>query len=198
MEILVIIVGALITNNIIFSQSLGMCSFLGVSKKMNSAVGMGLAVTFVMTVSAIISWIFFNFVLTPLSLQYLQIIVFILVIGSLVQLLDIVLKKLTPVLYNSLGIYLALIITNCAILGTANAIAAADLNILEVVFTSVFVGLGFLLALVLMSGVREKLETAPIPKHFKGFPIALIIGAIMAMAFIGFRGIDDTMRAFFN
>jgi len=175
-----------------------MCSFLGVSKKMNSAVGMGLAVTFVMTVSAIISWIFFNFVLTPLSLQYLQIIVFILVIGSLVQLLDIVLKKLTPVLYNSLGIYLALIITNCAILGTANAIAAADLNILEVVFTSVFVGLGFLLALVLMSGVREKLETAPIPKHFKGFPIALIIGAIMAMAFIGFRGIDDTMRAFFN
>lgn len=188
LSILSIVIAGLITNNIVLVQSWGMCPYLGVSKKTNSAVGMGLAVTFVITLSSIICWLLFNYVLVPLDLKYLQTIVFILIIAVLVQIIDIVLKKFSPSLYNSLGVYLALITTNCAVLSTANNTASGDF--ITMLVTSVTIGLGFLLALVLMAGVREKLQLSNTPKIFQGFSIALIIAAIMAMAFQGFSGFN--------
>ena len=185
--VLGIIISALITNNIVFSQTLGICPFLGVSKKLKSAVGMGLAVTLVITVSTLLAWTVNQFILLPLDIGYLRIIMFILLIAGLVQLLDIILKKFVPAIYNSFGIYLALITTNCAVLGTAMALAGAEpVNIGITFVTAVFTGLGFLLALVMMAGVRERMETAHVPQFFKGFPITLIAAAIMAMAFYGF------------
>lgn len=182
-----IIISALITNNIVFSQTLGICPFLGVSKKTNSAVGMGLAVTLVIVISSLLAWAINKYVLLPLSIGYLRVIVFILVIACLVQLLDIVLKRFVPALYNAFGIYLALITTNCAVLGTALAVGGeAPPDIVTAFVTALFTGLGFLLALVFMAGVREKMETASIPRFFKGLPITLIAAAIMALAFLGF------------
>lgn len=189
MELFSIVISALITQNIVLSQTLGICPFLGVSKKTNSAVGMGLAVTFVITLASVICWIIYKFMLFPLEIEYLQTIIFILIIACLVQLLDIMLKKFSPTLYNSLGIYLALITTNCAVLGTANAVITNGYGLLYTFVYSFCIGVGFLLALVLMAGVREKQERAPLPKSFRGFPIALITAAIMAMAFLGFRGV---------
>lgn len=183
-----IVISGIVTDNIIFSQTLGICPFLGVSRKLNSAVGMGLAVTFVIVLSAIVCH--FLFMLLELwNLVYLQTILFILIIAALVQLLDIVLKKASPALYTSLGVYLALITTNCAVLGTANSVVANGYGLLETFVSALAVGLGFTLALVLMAGVREKTQRARVPKYFQGFPIALIIAGIMAMAFSGFAGL---------
>ncbi len=187
--IITIVISGIITDNIIFSQTLGICPFLGVSKKLDSAVGMGLAVTFVIVLSSVVCH-FLYMLLELLELTYLQTILFILIIAALVQLLDIVLKRVSPSLYTSLGVYLALITTNCAVLGTANSVVANGYGLLETFIAALSVGLGFTLALILMAGVREKVARSSIPKPFHGFPIALIIAGIMAMAFYGFGGLS--------
>lgn len=188
-KLIVIFISGIITNNIIFSQTLGICPFLGVSKKLDSAVGMGLAVTFVIVLSSVVCY--FLFMLLELwDLVYLQTIIFILVIAALVQLLDIVLKKASPSLYNALGVYLALITTNCAVLGTANDVVANGYGLIETFVAALSVGLGFTLALILMAGVRGKVARGNVPSPFLGFPIALIIAGIMAMAFSGFAGLS--------
>ena len=184
------IVAGVITNNIVLVQSIGICPFLGVSKKMDSSLGMGVAVTFVLVLASVVCYLLYQFVLIPLEMEYLQTIVFILIIAVLVQLLDIVLKRLSPSLYNALGVYLALITTNCAVLGTANNVISQAYDLLQTAIHSVAVGLGFTLALLLMAGIREKIDQAPIPKHFKGLPIALITAGIMAMAFAGLGGMS--------
>lgn len=190
--IISILISGILTNNIVLNQSLGMCPFLGVSKKMQSAAGMGLAVTFVIAVASCVCWLLYTFVLEPLSIAYLSTIVFILVIASLVQLLDIVLKKLSPTLYSSLGVYLALITTNCAVLGTANSVVSQGLDFFQTLVTGISIGLGFTVALLLMAGIREKQGLYEIPKPFRGFPIALVTAGIMAMAFYGFNGLSFT------
>ena len=188
--IITIVVAGILTNNIILSQSVGICPFLGVSKKLDSSIGMGLAVTFVITVASIVCFFLYHYVLVPLNMTYLQTITFILIIASLVQLLDIVLKKTSPALYTSLGVYLALITTNCAVLFTANAGITAEYKLLYTFINALCVGLGFTLALVLMAGIRERLERVHIPKFFQGFPIALIIAGLMSLAFMGFGGLS--------
>lgn len=186
--LLSVVISGVITNNIVLVQSLGICPFLGVSKKLDSGLGMGLAVTFVLVISSLVCYILYYFVLVPLDYVYLQTIVFILIIAVLVQLLDIVLKKVSPSLYNSLGVYLALITTNCAVLGTANNVISYGYDILTTVVHAVSVGLGFTLALLIMGGIRERMEISRIPKFFKGLPIALITAGIMAMAFRAWAG----------
>lgn len=190
--IVAIVVSGILTNNVVLNQSIGMCPFLGVSKKTQSAVGMGLAVTFVITVASCVCWIIYTFVLDPLDIGYLSTVAFILVIASLVQLLDIVLKKLSPALYGSLGVYLALITTNCAVLGTANSVISQGLDFFETLVTGLAIGIGFTVALILMAGIREKQELYDIPRPFRGFPIALVTAGIMAMAFYGFGGLSFT------
>ncbi len=185
-----IVISGVLTNNIVLNQSLGICPFLGVSKKTQSAIGMGLAVTFVITVSSCVCHILYTYVLDPLSIGYLSTIVFILVIASLVQLLDIVLKKLSPTLYSSLGVYLALITTNCTVLGTANSVVSQGLDFFQTLMTGISIGLGFTLALILMAGIREKQALYDVPRPFAGFPIALVTAGIMAMAFYGFSGLS--------
>ena len=187
--LLSVVISGIITNNIVLVQSLGICPFLGVSKKLDSGLGMGLAVTFVLVISSLVCYLLYYFVLVPLDYVYLQTIVFILIIAVLVQLLDIVLKKVSPSLYNSLGVYLALITTNCAVLGTANNVISYGYDILTTVVHSISVGLGFTLALLVMVGIRERMEISRIPKFFKGLPIALITAGIMAMAFSGLGGL---------
>lgn len=184
-SIITIVISAILTDNIVLSKTLGICPLLGTSKKTDSAVGMGLAVTFVITVSSIVCYGLFQ-LLSAWNLVYLQTIVFILVIASLVQLLDIVLKRFSPTLYNSLGIYLALITTNCTVLGSANLVVDYGYNLLETFIFGFFTGIGFTMVLILMAGIREKLARANIPAPFVGFPIALIIAGILAMAFSGF------------
>ncbi len=185
-----IVISGILTNNIVLNQSLGICPFLGVSKKTQSAVGMGLAVTFVITIASCVCWLLYTYVLDMLSIGYLSTIVFILVIASLVQLLDIVLKKLSPSLYSSLGVYLALITTNCAVLGTANSVISQGLDFFQTLMTGVSIGLGFTVALILMAGIREKQALYDIPRPFAGFPIALVTAGIMSMAFYGFSGLS--------
>ena len=180
-----IVLAAVLTNNFITAKTYGICPFLGVSKKLDSAVGMGLAVTFVIVLSSIVCH-YLYMLLELLSITYLQTILFILIIAALVQLLDIVLKKASPSLYTSLGVYLALITTNCAVLGTANTVVQNGYGLLETFVSALSGGLGFTLALILMAGVREKVGRSAIPKPFQGFPIALIIAGILAMAFYGF------------
>ena len=187
--LLSVVISGIITNNIVLVQSLGICPFLGVSKKLDSGLGMGLAVTFVLVISSLVCYLLYYFVLVPLDYVYLQTIVFILIIAVLVQLLDIVLKKVSPSLYNSLGVYLALITTNCAVLGTANNVISYGYDILTTVVHSISMGLGFTLALLVMGGIRERMEISRIPKFFKGLPIALITAGIMAMAFSGLGGL---------
>ena len=188
-SVLSIMFAAIVSQNIVLSQYQGICPFLGVSKKMSSAVGMGFAVTFVMAISAVFTWLIYNFILLPLELDYLYTMAFILVIASLVQMTEIILKKYSPTLYSALGVYLPLITTNCAILGTANsAVVFNSYNFITTFAVSVATGVGFLLAIVLLAGVRAKTDRADIPKSFKGFPITLITAAIMALAFAGFAG----------
>lgn len=190
--IISIIVAGVITNNVVLVQSLGICPFLGVSKKTESGLGMGMAVTFVLLLSSLVCYVLYYYVLLPLDYAYLQTIVFILIIAVLVQLLDIVLKKLSPSLYSSLGVFLALITTNCCVLGTANNVISAGYNVVETLVHALSVGLGFTMALLLMAGIRERMEIARIPKYFRGLPIALITAGIMALAFAGLNGLSFT------
>ena len=181
---------AVISQNIVLSQYQGICPFLGVSKKMSSAAGMGFAVIFVMALSSVFCWLVYNYVLLPLEIEFLYTMAFILVIASLVQLLEMILKRFSPTLYSALGVYLPLITTNCAILGTANsAVVYNSYNFLYTLSVSVAPGVGFLLAFCLLAGVRLKTDRADIPACFKGFPITLVTAAIMALAFAGFAGI---------
>lgn len=188
-QIIGVVIAGVITDNIVLVRSIGICPFLGVSRKLDSAVGMGAAVTFVLALASTVSYLLYYYLLIPLEITYLQTIVFILIIAALVQILDIVLKKVSPSLYSSLGVYLALITTNCCVLGTANDIISNGFNLLTTVVHSVSVGLGFTLALVLMAGIREKTSLSEnVPSPFKGLPIALIAAGIMAIAFAGLRG----------
>ena len=189
-SILSVMFAAVISDNIVLSQYQGICPFLGVSKKISSAAGMGFAVIFVMAVSSVFTWLAYNYILLPLELDYLYIIAFILIIASLVQLTEIIVKRFSPTLYSALGVYLPLITTNCAIFGTANsAVVYSSYAFIETFAVSVATGVGFLLAIVLLACVRLKTDRADIPKCFKGFPITLVTAAIMALAFAGFSGI---------
>lgn len=184
-----IIVTAIFINNIVLSQFLGICPFLGVSKKTSSALGMGAAVTFVITLATVVTWLLQKFVLDPLELSYLQTIAFILVIAFLVQMLEIIMKKITPALYSSLGVFLPLITTNCAVLGVAILVIQKGYTLMESVTYGFSTSLGFTLALWIFAGIREQLELTDIPKGMQGVPIALICAGLLAMAFMGFSGI---------
>ncbi|HHF43248.1 MAG: electron transport complex subunit RsxA [Candidatus Aminicenantes bacterium] len=188
MELLAIFISAILINNFVLHYFLGICPFLGVSKKLDSAISMGLAVTFVMTITAVVSWIINHWVLIPYKLEYLQIVSFILVIASLVQLVEMFIRKTSPPLYQALGIYLPLITTNCAIMGLALLAALKNYNFMETVVFGVGSGLGFTLAIVLMAGIRERLDLADVPEPLKGAGIALIVAGIMALGFFGFSG----------
>ena len=189
-SILSISLGAILINNFIFSQFLGCCPFLGCSSKVDTAVGMGLAVTFVMGLASAICWVVDEYVLMPLGLAFLQTLTFILVIAALVQFVEMFLKKSIPSLYSALGIYLPLITTNCAVLGVVLLNVQNKYNFLESVVYGITGGLGFLLAIYLFSTVRERLEFADYPKAFEGFPIALITAGLIALAFMGFSGLQ--------
>jgi Na+-translocating ferredoxin:NAD+ oxidoreductase subunit A len=180
-----LIVTAIFANNFILSQFLGVCAFIGVSKRTDAALGMGLAVIFVMGVTSIITYFIYHYVLDYFSLQYLDIIVFILVIATLVQVIEIIMKRFLPKIYQMLGIYLPLITTNCAILGLAFINIRENYSFIESLVYGLSAGVGFLLALLLMSGIRERLEGANVPKAFSGVPIAFIIAALMSLAFFG-------------
>ena len=187
-------------NNYVLQQFLGICPFLGVSKKLNQATGMGVAVTFVMLCATAVTYPLYVYALVPLKLEYLQTIVFILVIAALVQFVEIVLKKFIPSLHKSLGVYLPLITTNCAVLGVTINNLKPDANgeiftFLESMISSLGVGLGFLLAMVLFAGVRSRIENCPSPKCFKGVPITLVAASIVALAFFGFAGVVEGLLA---
>lgn len=184
-----IIVTAIFINNIVLSQFLGICPFLGVSKRTDSALGMGAAVTFVMTLATVVAWLLQTYVLDPLGLQFLQTIVFILVIAFLVQLLEIVMKKSVPALYQALGVFLPLITTNCAVLGVAILVIQKQFNLMESLTYGVSTAVGFTLALWIFAGIREQLELTSVPRGMRGVPLALISAGILAMAFMGFSGI---------
>ena len=184
-----IIIGSIFVNNVVLAQFLGICPFLGVSSKVETSIGMGAAVTFVMALSGIVTWLIQNYILVPLGIEYMQTIVFILVIASLVQMVEIVLKKVSPSLYQALGIFLPLITTNCAVLGVAILMIQKEFTLLQGVVYNVATALGFGLALVIFAGLRERIEFEEAPKAFQGVPIALITASILAMAFMGFSGL---------
>ena len=184
-----IVIGAIFVNNVVLSQFLGICPFLGVSSKVDTSLGMGMAVTFVMALSAVVTWSLQTFVLVPFGIEYMQTIVFILVIAALVQMVEIVLKKVSPSLYQALGIFLPLITTNCAVLGVAIIAVQKDFDLLTSVIYSTSIALGFALALVLFAGIRERLEVEDVPQAMRGVPIALITAGLLAMAFMGFANV---------
>ncbi len=188
MELLALFISAILINNFVLYYFLGICPFLGVSKKLDSAISMGLAVTFVMTITAVISWMINNWILIPYNIGYLQTVAFILVIASLVQLVEMFIRKMSPPLYQALGIYLPLITTNCAIMGLALLAARKEYTFFEAVIFGTGSGIGFTLAIVLMAGIREQLDLADVPEPLKGAGIALIVAGIMALAFTGFSG----------
>lgn len=188
-ELFAILIGAMFVENFVLSKFLGICPFLGVSKKTSTAVGMSGAVVFVLVLSQAVTWLTNEYLLEPFGLEYLQTIAFILVIAALVQFVETVLKKLMPSLYKALGVYLPLITTNCAVLGSALIFVERDYTFVESVVFGFAAGLGFTLALILFSGVRERLETADIPEAFKGMPITLIAASLVSITFIGFAGL---------
>jgi len=187
-ELVAIFISAVLVQNFVLFYFLGICPFLGVSKKIDSAFSMGLAVTFVMSITAVVSWLINNLILIPYSLEYLQIVSFILVIASLVQLVEMFIRKISPPLYQALGIYLPLITTNCAIMGLALIASLNEYGFVETVIFGFGSGLGFTLAIILMAGIREQLDLADVPEPLKGAGIALIVAGIMALAFNGFIG----------
>lgn len=184
-----IIVTAIFVNNIVFAQFLGICPFLGVSKKLSSATGMGAAVTFVMLLATLVTWLLQIYVLDPLGLAYMQTIVFILVIAALVQMLEIILKKIAPALYQALGVFLPLITTNCAVLGVAILVIQKGFNLGESLVYALATAIGFTLALVIFAGIREKLTMVEVPALMRGVPVALLCAGLLALAFMGFSGI---------
>lgn len=188
MDLITIFISAILINNFVLHYFLGICPFLGVSKKIDSALSMGLAVTFVMTITAVVSWVINHWILLPYELDYLQIVSFILIIASLVQLVEMFIRKISPPLYQALGIYLPLITTNCAIFFLALMAALRSYGFVETVIFGFGSGLGFTLAIILMAGIREQLEMADVPEPLKGAGITLIVAGIMALAFFGFSG----------
>ena len=189
-EFIIIIVGSALINNVVLSQFLGLCPFVGVSKKTNTATGMGAAVVFVMTIASLITSLIYNFILVRFDMKYLQTIVFILVIACLVQFVEMVLKKYSPPLYNALGVYLPLITTNCAVLGVALINVSEGYGVLNSIINGLGTAIGFTIAIVIMAGIRERIEYNDVPKSFQGSPIVLITAGLMAMAFFGFAGLS--------
>ncbi len=184
-----IVIGAIFVNNVVLSQFLGICPFLGVSSKVETSAGMGMAVTFVMALASVVTWALQRFILVPFGIEYMQTIVFILVIAALVQMVEIVLKKVSPALYQALGIFLPLITTNCAVLGVAIIAVQKNFDLLTTVIYSTSIAVGFALALVLFAGIRERLEVEEVPQGMRGVPIALIAAGLLAMAFMGFANV---------
>ena len=205
MEYILIFISAIFVNNVVLSQFLGICPFLGVSKKVETAKGMGLAVTFVLVIATIVTYLLQVWVLNPFNLQYLQTIVFILVIAGLVQMVEIVLKKLSPALYQALGVFLPLITTNCCILGVAILVAngtyngqGLEPNLLTGIIYALATALGFALSLIVFAGLREQLSLVRVPKGIEGMSIALVTAGLLALAFMGFSGIDKGIALFFS
>ena len=188
MEYFGIIIGAIFVSNIVLAQFLGICPFLGVSGKVSTSVGMSGAVLFVMTLATLVTWLIYVYVLVPLGITFLQTISFILVIASLVQMVEIILKKISPPLYQALGIFLPLITTNCAVLGVALLAQSKNLDLLQSIVFAVANAIGFALAMILFAGLREHLNLMQVPKGMRGIPIALVTAGILAMAFMGFEG----------
>lgn len=188
MNLLIILLGAIFVNNFIFSKFLGICPFLGVSKKIETAAGMGVAVIFVMTLASAATWVVYNLILVKMGLNYLYNIAFILIIASLVQFVEMFIKKSSPSLYQALGVYLPLITTNCAVLGVTVLNMDNEYNFIESIINGAGAAVGFTLAIVLFAGVRERIASNEIPKAFKGFPIALVTAGLMSIAFLGFSG----------
>lgn len=189
MEYFKIIIGSIFVSNIVLSQFLGICPFLGVSNKVSTSLGMGGAVTFVMAIASIVAYLVQYYILVPLEIEYMQTITFILVIAALVQMVEIILKKLSPSLYQALGIFLPLITTNCAVLGVAILLVQREFDLLESFVFAISNAIGFTIALVLFAGLRERLELVEVPSSMKGIPIALVTAGILAMAFMGFSGL---------
>jgi electron transport complex protein RnfA len=189
MEYIIIIISAVLVSNIVLAQFLGICPFLGVSGKVSTSIGMSAAVMFVMTLATIVTWMISNYILTPLGISFLQTISFILVIASLVQMVEIIMKKISPPLYQALGIFLPLITTNCAVLGVALLTISKNFNLLEGIVFAVANAIGFGLAMILFSGLREHLDLMQVPKGMKGVPIALVTAGILSLAFMGFSGL---------
>ena len=190
MKFIIIFIVAVFVNNVVLSQFLGICPFLGVSKKVSTATGMGAAVTFVLLLATMVTWLVQTYILVPLELKFLQTIAFILVIATLVQMIEMIIKKISPALYQALGVFLPLITTNCCVLGVAILVIQKEFTYAESLMYAVSIGIGFLLAMVIFAGIREQLaKTGSTPRAMKGIPIALITAGILAMAFMGFSGL---------
>lgn len=198
MEYLLIFISAIFVNNIVLSQFLGICPFLGVSQKISTSLGMGAAVTFVLTLSTIVTYLVQIYVLNPMDLQYLQTIAFILVIAALVQMVEIILKKVSPSLYQALGIYLPLITTNCAVLGVAILVIQKDFSLVQSVVYAFSTAVGFAVALTIFAGIREQLSMVSIPKGMRGMAIVLVTAGLLSLAFMGFSGVDGGLRTLFG
>ncbi|MCR4959160.1 MAG: electron transport complex subunit RsxA [Prevotella sp.] len=198
MEYILIFISAIFVNNIVLAQFLGICPFLGVSKKIDTSLGMSAAVAFVMVLATVVTWLVQTFVLVPNGLEYLQTIAFILVIASLVQMVEIILKKVSPALYQALGIFLPLITTNCAVLGVAILVIQKDFNLAQSVMYAFSTAIGFGLALTVFAGMREQLELTNIPKGMRGMAIVLVSAGLLSLAFMGFSGVDGGLRTFFG
>ena len=198
MEFILIFISAIFVNNIVLSQFLGICPFLGVSKKVNTALGMSAAVAFVLTLATIVTYLVQKGVLDPLGLQYLQTIAFILVIAALVQMVEIVMKKVSPALYQALGIFLPLITTNCAVLGVAILVIQKDFSLVQSVVYAFSTAIGFGLALTVFAGLREQLELVNVPKGMKGVAITMVTAGLLSLAFMGFSGVDGGLRTVFG
>ena len=197
-QYLIVFITAIFVNNVVLSQILGICPFLGVSKKINTALGMSGAVAFVLVLARLVTYLLQYYVLNPLDLGYLQTIAFILVIAALVQLVEIILKKVSPSLYQALGVFLPLITTNCAVLGVAILVIQKEFNLMMGVWYALSTALGFGLALVIFAGIREQLNLVSVPKGMQGMSIALVTAGLLAMAFMGFSGVDNGLKAFLS
>ena len=193
-----IFISAIFVNNIVLSQFLGICPFLGVSKKIDTAIGMGAALAFVLTLATIITWLVQKYVLDALGISYLQTLAFILIIAALVQMVEIILKKVSPALYQALGVFLPLITTNCCVLGVAILVIQKDYNLMESIVYAFSTALGFALALVLFAGIREQQELVKIPKGMQGMSIVLITASLLALSFMGFSGLESGLRTLFG
>ena len=198
MEFLLIFIAAIFVNNIVLSQFLGICPFLGVSQKVNTSLGMSAAVAFVMALATLVTWLVQIYVLNPFGLEYLQTLSFILVIASLVQMVEIILKKVSPALYQALGVFLPLITTNCAVLGVAISVIQKDYSLLMSLNYAIASAIGFGIALVLFAGLREHLEFSAIPKGMKGVSITLVTASLLSLAFMGFSGVDGGLKILFG
>ncbi|MCI6160287.1 MAG: electron transport complex subunit RsxA [Prevotellaceae bacterium] len=198
MEYILIFISAIFVNNIVLSQFLGICPFLGVSQKINTSLGMSAAVAFVMTLATIVTYLVQYYILNPLGIQYLQTIAFILVIAALVQMVEIILKKVSPALYQALGIFLPLITTNCAVLGVAILVIQKDYSLVQSIVYAFSTALGFGLALVVFAGIREQLAMMEIPKGMRGMAIVLVTAGLLSLAFLGFSGVDGGLKTLFG